>query len=142
MRTPSNITRGSVGFNMTPMIDVVFLLIIFFLLSSHLAQQEVQLELDLPRAGSGQRPDEDDVRRVVINVVPEAESGVAWIVGGRRLDPRELEAMIDYESRRERGRVEVRIRCDRRVPYAAVEPVMIACARSGVWKATFAVIEE
>ena len=34
---------------MTPMIDVVFLLIIFFLVSSHLARQETQMELDFAR---------------------------------------------------------------------------------------------
>jgi len=59
MRVVSNLSRGSLGFNMTPMIDVVFLLIIFFLVSSHLAQQETQLELDLPEATSGTRPTED-----------------------------------------------------------------------------------
>ena len=63
MRVPANISRGSLGFNMTPMIDVVFLLIIFFLVSSHLAQQEVQLELDLPGAGTGQRAEQDDAPR-------------------------------------------------------------------------------
>ena len=45
--------RKPVSMNMTPMIDVVFLLIIFFLVSSHLAQQEVQPDLKLPTAASG-----------------------------------------------------------------------------------------
>ena len=39
---------------MTPMIDVTFLLIIFFLVSSHLAQQELQVDLELPAAASGE----------------------------------------------------------------------------------------
>ena len=34
MRIPNHLSRGGLGFNMTPMIDVVFLLIIFFLVSS------------------------------------------------------------------------------------------------------------
>ncbi len=38
---------------MTPMIDVTFLLIIFFLVSSHLAKQENFLKLDLPTAAAG-----------------------------------------------------------------------------------------
>jgi biopolymer transport protein ExbD len=142
MRVPSTIARGGVGFNMTPMIDVVFLLIIFFLLSSHLAQQEVQLELDLPRATSGARPEDDDARRVVVNILPDADGTAGIQVGGRRLAPDDLMRMIQYENDRAAGRLEVRIRCDRRVPYRAVEPVMIACARAGVWKVTFAVVEE
>ncbi len=145
MRVPTNLARGGLGLNMTPMIDVVFLLIIFFLLSSHLAQQEVQLELDLPDAASGQTPPEKEGRRVVINVLPEPRAGRQVMVGGRLVGGDELAQMIAYESRRAGdetpSRLEVRIRCDRQVPYRVVEPLMVACARSGVWKVTFAVVE-
>ncbi|MBT6848587.1 MAG: biopolymer transporter ExbD, partial [Planctomycetaceae bacterium] len=55
MQTPRYARSKETGFNMTPMIDVVFLLIIFFLVSSHLARQETQLELDLPEASSGEQ---------------------------------------------------------------------------------------
>jgi biopolymer transport protein ExbD len=157
MRVPSNLSRAGLGFNMTPMIDVVFQLIIFFLLSSHLAQQEVQLELNLPRAASGQSPDKEEIRRVVINVLPEAPrgypAGKRIVVGGRFVDAEELAQLIDYEARRAPrasrrgtqgvpgGQLEVRFRCDRKVPYRVVQPLLIACARSGVWKVTFAVVE-
>jgi len=140
MRSPTNLSRGSVGFNMTPMIDVVFLLIIFFLVSSHLARQEVQLELDLPEAGTGQRGEEDETRRVVVNVLPEEKPGGRIMVGGRLLAADALTDLIGYESRKSDGQLEVRIRSDRKVPYQVVEPVMIACARAGVWKVTFAVV--
>jgi biopolymer transport protein ExbD len=145
MRVPCNLNRAGLGLNMTPMIDVVFLLIIFFLLSSHLAQQEVQLELDLPRAASGQSPDEEGVRRVVVNVLPDHGEAKRVMVSGRLMDGEELAEVIAYESHRAHsepsGRLEVRIRSDRQVPYRIVEPLMVACARSGVWKVTFAVVE-
>lgn len=145
MRVPTSRWRADPSFNMTPMIDVVFLLIIFFLVSSHLAQQEVQMELDLPQAGSGQAPAEDDVRRVVVNVLPQERAGKRIMVGGRLLGGQQLAQLIDYESRRARsearGQLEVRIRSDRKVPYRVVEPLMVACARAGVWKVTFAVVE-
>jgi biopolymer transport protein ExbD len=149
MRVPSGLSRAGLGFNMTPMIDVVFLLIIFFLLSSHLAQQEVQLELDLPRAASGQSPDKQEIRRIVINVLPDGRAGKRIMVGGRLMGGQQLAQLIDYESRRARrdtqgvpgGQLEVRIRADRKVPYHVVEPLLLACARSGVWKVTFAVVE-
>lgn len=142
MRVPSNLTRGGLGFNMTPMIDVVFLLIIFFLVSSHLVRQETQLaleELDLPEAASGQRIEEDQIRRVVVNVLPDGESGGRIMVGGRRIQSWELDGLIGYGSKAGR-QMEVRIRADRTVPYRVVEPLMIACARAGVWKVTFAVV--
>jgi len=142
MRAPSNLSRGSLGFNMTPMIDVVFLLIIFFLVSSHLARQETQLEIDLPDATSGQRPGEDEARRVVINVLADAPPEARIQIGGNVMDEAQLIDVIRYESRRARSNredLDVRIRSDRRVPYRVIEPIMVACARAGVWKVTFAV---
>jgi len=149
MRVATNLSRGSLGFNMTPMIDVVFLLIIFFLVSSHLAQQETQLELDLPQAKSGSRPEEDETRRVVVNVLPERKPEGRIMVGGRVMKEDELADLIRFEGEANRRLLqedpkapplEVRIRCDRKVPYSVVEPIMIACARQGVWKVTFAVV--
>jgi biopolymer transport protein ExbD len=143
MRVPSNRSRGSVGFNMTPMIDMTFLLIIFFLVSGHLARQEVQLDLDLPPATTGRAPEEDDgARRLVVNVLKEPQEDRRIMVGGTLLDQEELARLIRYESGRAGGQLEVRIRGDRAVPYRDVEPIMLACARSGVWKVTFAVVSE
>ena len=135
MRIPSNLARGSVGFNMTPMIDVVFLLIIFFLVSSNLAQQEVQLEVDLPDAATGNRPDESGVRRIVVNVLAEGDVRV----GTESVDPQRLAGLIRYEARRTEGQLEVRIRTNRNVPYRIIEPILLASARAGVWNVTFAV---
>jgi biopolymer transport protein ExbD len=140
MKVPSNLSRESLGFNMTPMIDVVFLLIIFFLVSSHLAQQEIQLELDLPDAQSGRRVDQDDIRRVVVNVLPEERPEGRIMVGGQTMNAEQFAQMIGFESRRAGRQLEVRIRSDRKVPYRVIEPIMVACARSGVWNVSFAVI--
>ncbi len=140
MRLPNHLSRGGLGFNMTPMIDVVFLLIIFFLVSSHLARQEVQLELDLPSAASGLPVPEEEARRIIVNVLPEPQQQRRIMVGGRLLDSHELARMIRYEKERTEGDLEVRIRSDRGVPYRDVEPVMLACVRSGVWNVTFAVV--
>ncbi len=140
MRSPTNLGRGSIGFNMTPMIDVVFLLIIFFLVSSHLARQETQVVVDLPDAASSDRPDEEDVRRLFVNVLSETQI----LVGSQPIEPARLEALLSYESQRPQGAtgarpLEVRIRTDRTVPYRAVEPILLACARSGIWNVKFAV---
>jgi len=143
MRVPTNLRRGGLGFNMTPMIDVVFLLIIFFLVSSHLAQQESQLPLDLPGATSGESAREDETRRVVINVVHEASPEGQIVVAGQRMRSGQLAELIRYERDRQGGsELEIRIRTDRRVPYGVVQPIMRACVDADVWDLTFAVIEE
>lgn len=134
MRVPTSQRSGKVGFNMTPMIDVVFLLIIFFLVSSHLAKQEAQMALPLPVADSGEKPDAE-ARRLTLNVTADG----AMLLAGRHIDRNELKQRLD-EARDEHGKdVEIRIRGDRRVPYSAVSPIMLACARTGIWKVTFGV---
>ncbi|MCB9921916.1 MAG: biopolymer transporter ExbD [Planctomycetaceae bacterium] len=134
MRVPSLLRSGEVGFNMTPMIDVVFLLIIFFLVSSHLAKQEAQMELPLPVADSGEEPN-DELRRVTLNVTSDG----TMLLAGRRIDRDELKQRLK-EARNEHGDdVEIRIRGDRSVPYSSVSPIMLSCARAGIWKVTFGV---
>jgi biopolymer transport protein ExbD len=127
-----------VGFNMTPMIDVSFLLIIFFLVSSHLAKREVRLELDLPPASSGQAEIEDDRPRVTVNVLPTGQV----LLGGLKVDADELARRLQVELNVSGPDLEVRIRSDRRVAYQFVEPILLACARAGAWNVTFAVVKE
>lgn len=135
MRTASLRERSEIGFNMTPMIDVTFLLIIFFLISSHLAQQEVQMELELPAAETGSGTI-DESRLIVVNVLP----GGTIMTAGKLVDSEELQRIFDFERRQVGEDLEIRIRSDRHVPYRAVEPIMIAAARAGVWHVTFAVV--
>jgi biopolymer transport protein ExbD len=137
MRAPRYAARSALSFNMTPMIDIVFLLIIFFIVSSHLARQEIQLELALPLAASGQSAAEDDTRRLTINVMPDEQIQLA----GAAITSDELQRKIAFEAQRSGGEIEVRIRSDRNVPYRAVEPILLACARAGVWNVSFVVVE-
>jgi len=136
MRIASGRPLGSMAFNMTPMIDVVFLLIIFFLVSSHLARQEVQLELELPSASTGHVPREAAEGRVTVNVRPDGQ----MLLGGEPVDAAELARRLDFERQRSSEKLEVRVRSDRRVAYRYVEPVLLACARAGIWNVTFAVV--
>ena len=121
------------------MIDIVFLLIIFFLVSSHLARQEVQAEVNLPKAETGADAIETNASRVTINLT---RSGDAYVIrlGSEPVNALDLENRLRHEI--ESGRdLEVRIRADRAVPYAEVQPVMLACAKAGVWNVAFAVIQ-
>lgn len=135
MRIPRAVQSGEVNFNMTPMIDVVFLLIIFFLVSSHLAKQETQLPLDLPLADSGAEPVSLERPRVTINITPDG----SLLLAGRAQSPSELQRHLAELRTKEGDDLEVRIRSDRSVAYRYVEPIMLSAARAGVWNVTFAV---
>ena len=141
MRAPVVRQRTRLEVNMTPMIDVVFLLIIFFLVSSHLAKQEVQAELNLPAAGTGIDPTETAARRLTINVIPQRE-GYTVKFGSIPVSPADLEVRLKREQQTAGDDLEVRIRGDRTIPYRAVEPILAMCARLGIWNVKFAVIRK
>jgi biopolymer transport protein ExbD len=121
---------------MTPMIDVTFQLIIFFLVSSRMAQQETQVEVALPSATSGVDQLDDAVRKVTVNVTREGE----WLVAGRTLDETGLGEFLAQEQIKTE-QLEVRIRCDREVDYGRVKPILRQCLKVDVWKVTFAVVD-
>jgi biopolymer transport protein ExbD len=135
MHIPTHARRGSIGINMTPMIDVVFQLLIFFLVSSHLAKQEAQLPLPLPLAESGQRESPDASRRVAVNLLVDGRI----VVAGKSTPAADLTHRLAKKRDETGGDLEVRIRSDRNVAYQYVEPVLLACARAGVWNVNFAV---
>ncbi|MFO0901882.1 MAG: biopolymer transporter ExbD [Pirellulales bacterium] len=139
MKVPRLTRGGSVGINMTPLIDVVFQLLIFFLVSSHLAKQETQLALPLPTALSGQSVDPNDDRpRATLNVLFDG----SLLLFGRAVPKEELPQRLALLVKEQGGEVELRVRADRDVPYKHVEPLLVACARAGLSNVTFAVVDE
>lgn len=136
MRVPSYVAGRGLGFNMTPMIDVVFLLIIFFLVSSHMARNENRLELPLPIAATGEDDSETDAPRVTVNL---RDTG-AVMIAGHNVEPSELTVRLQAIREQKGDAVEVRIRADRTVPYEHVSPVLLAAAKASVWNVTFAVV--
>ena len=137
MQIPSYARSKEVGFNMTPMIDVVFLLIIFFLVSSHLAKQEAQMDIDLPNAESGLESEPSTNPRIVINVTRSGQ----LLISGRRVSEAQVEDRLAEHVTNNGANIEVRIRSDRQIPYLQVRPVMLACAKMWIWNVSFSVYQ-
>ena len=94
------------------MIDVVFLLIIFFLVSSHLAKQEAQMDIDLPNAESGLESEPSTNPRIVINVTQSGQ----LLISGRRVSEEQIENRLAEYITNNGANIEVRIRSDRQIP--------------------------
>lgn len=136
MRLPARQRSGGLKFNLTPMIDVVFNLIIFFLAASHLARSDVTADVELPDAGTGGPETSETARRLIVTVLADGTLNV----GRKDLVLPQIEQMILAGAGENPADFEVRIRTDRHVPYAAIEPLLVACARAGVLKIRFAVL--
>lgn len=144
MRIPSRSRSGGLKFNLTPMIDVVFNLIIFFLAASHLARSEILEDVQLPEASTGQQEVAELQRRLTITLPARGLP----IVGSEPYTLTELEQLIQTRAQATSKpadgsapqELEVRIRTDRNVPYGQIEPLLLACAKAGVHKVRFAVL--
>lgn len=135
-------TRGParVEANMTPLIDMSFLLIVFFVLVSQItAVESLPLNLPLPADSAARAPGEDP--RMVVNVVPAADGSAAgYQVGRLRMgaDDQGLQQLTTYiaDAMRQQPRTEINVRADRDTEYRWVRPVLDAVgnalAESGV----------
>ncbi len=128
--------RSSLTFNMAPMIDVVFLLIIFFVLISTFASAE-RIVMELPEPDRSQARNIKLTDRVIINVQlldpdsPET-SAVGYSIGPSRPEP--LGSIDERLGRYKRAvpDLKVIIRADRRVRYGDVREVMEIVAENEI----------
>ena len=74
---------------LTPLIDMVFLLLIFFLVATTFHQEEREMQIALPVATSA-GPISALLQELVVNVDEEGHI----IIGGRRVEPQSLRSMI------------------------------------------------
>lgn len=116
--------------NLTPMIDMVFLLIVFFVLVSRIVDvQRVEMNLPQPRDAAAQK--QSDERRVVINVMPGAGGRAeGYRIANAEFPPGQpgLAAMTDHVARlyQTNPLMNINIRADRSTQYEYVEPVLRA----------------
>ncbi|WP_166826022.1 ExbD/TolR family protein [Thalassoroseus pseudoceratinae] len=127
MRIPSRQSRTSLRFNVTPLIDIVFLLIIFFLVASHFVRSDNAEPIDLPVA-TQQETDNPQSLPLVVTITANRELRVR----GQNVDAAELERMVEVAQREQGERLEVHLRVDKTVPFRFVEPIMAVCAKFGV----------
>jgi len=122
--------------NMTPMIDVVFQLIIFFIVSMKI-EQELNPDIELEPAPYGPVIADEDPRTLVVEVDRRG-----WIsIHGAQLSKQKFLQIMEGRYRRY-GRFPVLIRGDSRAQHADIRAVMDICTRVGIWRVSFAAIKE
>lgn len=120
-------TRAETDINLTPLIDVVFLLLIFFMVSTTFTR-ETQLKVDLPESASGEHASETTSQ---IEVLISAAGEVA-INGNSLINPNldTLKAALARESGGDTG-LPVVITADAQTPHQSVITAMDAAGQQG-----------
>ena len=132
--------------DMTPMIDVVFELIIFFVVTLVEAQRKDEtIELEDGKHGIVLTPEElpPTHMQIDIGVVQKGPNkGKPRIsMGDREITPDEIGRRVK-EKMRKVGEFPVMIRADYAVQHSAVARVMNACTAAGLWKISFVAVQE
>ncbi|MFG0326657.1 MAG: ExbD/TolR family protein [Phycisphaerales bacterium JB037] len=125
-RRPLHAPATTSRINVTPMIDVVMCLIVFFLIVGKLAADRVE-PVPLPDARAGQPP--EGAGELIVNLVLEADEPTI-IVEGVALSPDGLEEVVRSVLTDDPART-IRLRADKAIPFGRVRPVLEACRRAG-----------
>ncbi len=125
--------------NMAPMIDVVFLLIIFCMMMTEYTDIQVKAEqLDLPCAVSGEKTGRSTgIRRLVVRI----DGDGVMRVDGRLCVADELKDELWTAAQLDEA-VEVVVRSDRSVDWTYVQRIMKACADVGIFRVKVAVVDD
>lgn len=113
--------------NLTPMIDVVFQLLIFFLVAAKFEEEERNMPLPLPQASEAM-PRLAKPKEIFINV----DQAGRILLGGKVLTPIDLLAQLKQAQANNPGRQSVIIRGDERCDLKHVVAVMNVCARADI----------
>lgn len=112
--------------NLTPMIDIVFNLIIFFMVSTHFVDIERSVDVSVPQVG-GAGSLQQVQRSRTINILRDG----TIILDTQPVTLTELRGQL-AAAHRQYENLEVTIRGDGFAPYQHVAAVMTACRQAGI----------
>ncbi len=117
---------------LAPMIDIVFLLLIFFIVTWQFTRSETELNVSVPTAEEGaelNRPKGE----IIINVLPDGTIRVEGLTVNLPQLHEKLSAIANQHENQP-----VRIRGDGQVAYQRIVEVIDTCQKAGIWNISFA----
>jgi biopolymer transport protein ExbD len=122
-------------FAMTPMIDMVFLLLVFFMCVSSLAQADKKLKLELPESAESKVPENLTDRGVV-----SVDAAGRVYLGATPVELERLTEAVRLEISRRPG-LRVLVRAERSVAFRDIKRVLKACAEAGAGEVIYATFQ-
>ncbi len=120
------------GFPMAPMIDVVFILLSFFIATQIYARWEKEIDIQLPTAETGRAPTRLP-GEIIVNVLPDG----AVVVNRQTHDAAGLLRLMNRLVEAFPGQPVI-IRADRRTAYEHIVNVLDLCRQADIWNISFA----
>jgi len=115
--------RAMTDINVTPLVDVMLVLLIIFMVTAPLIQSGVKV--DLPRASAQQM--EHSEEKLVLTITRDRRV----FLGNAEIPPAQLEAKLASNARIQKEK-ELYLHADRSLPYGQVVEIMAVARRAGV----------
>jgi biopolymer transport protein TolR len=115
--------RAMTDINVTPLVDVMLVLLIIFMVTAPLIQSGVKV--DLPRASAQQM--EHSEEKLVLTITRDRRV----FLGNTEIPPAQLETKLAANARIQKDK-ELYLHADRSLPYGQVVEIMAVARRAGV----------
>ncbi|MEA2012507.1 MAG: biopolymer transporter ExbD [Verrucomicrobiota bacterium] len=136
MNFKKNMQDSNVGFQLAPMVDIVFLLLIFFMVASVFAQWETKIGIKLPTADSGIRN-----ARLPGEIIVNMDNKNKIYINSIEVSPNRLKTLLGNVANRFPGQAVI-IRADRYTNYETVVQVLDICKTVDIWNVSFSTLPE
>ena len=124
-----------IGFQLAPMLDVVFLLLIFFVVTQKFILNEQDLKVKVPTAPKSTEETSRAINEMIINA--REEDGDLVITIDRELHTlKSLKEMLEKQIGVDPNQP-VRIRGDAQMSWQRMADVISTCSQAGVWNVSF-----
>lgn len=132
---PVQIKKGLSGssLSLTPLIDVVFLLLIFFLVTTRFEEEERDMAVNLPKASAAE-PTIFQGKEIFVTITPEGE----YFLEGKQYSAASLENKLKSLYENNPGKQKVKIRADEKSRTSHLVTVMNACNQANIRDYTIA----
>jgi biopolymer transport protein ExbD len=125
--------------DMTPMIDCVFQLMIFFIVTFKLDNDQINEKIELAKSPNGPKIEE----KIPGTMIVEVDDKGALTIGRVPLNEDMLYGIIKQAGNRiGNNNVQILLRADKRTKHVYVKRAMDACTRAGVWRIQFAALKK
>ena len=123
--------------NMTPMIDIVFQMIIFFIFTIQLDKDVIDKNVKLEWARDARAVEDVAPGTVSVNIRDDGTISIA----GNYMNLPTFKAIMQTTANRMGGSFPVVIRGDKGTPHAHVRQVMDVCKGVGIWQVSIAALK-
>ena len=128
--------EDEIGFQLAPMIDMTFLLLIFFMVTTKISKEQVKVDIKLPIASNARIPN-DLSDRDIISIDPKGN----YFIGQRAADKKELAAHLK-ERFKNFPPLRLYVRADKNTPGKQVKELMKLASEAGAINVIFGTYQD